>query len=160
MKARPGDLIELLPHGHHTYWHDFSAPYTDFPESESEDDEIEDLTTSDPYPFFEDPINTANITTQLGSSVNLHCKVNDLRGKTVITSPVDNRLICVFFLFFSFLISYLHSHPHRHLINATIVGVDIINIDVIPAITSPITNNIAFAVAPIHFLCLAEFPLS
>lgn len=63
------------------FWRDFST-YTDIPENDIED-EPEETTTHDPYPFFEDPNSTANVTTQLGSNVYLHCKVNDLRGKTV-----------------------------------------------------------------------------
>lgn len=82
IKTQQSDQIEILPQNSRVFWHDFSAPYTDFPEMEF-DDESEEITTSDPYPFFEDASNTANITTQLGSNVYLHCKVNDLRGKTV-----------------------------------------------------------------------------
>lgn len=64
------------------FWRDFSSTFTDLPENDI-DDEPEETTTHDPYPFFEDPNTTANVTTQLGSNVYLHCKVNDLRGKTV-----------------------------------------------------------------------------
>lgn len=93
MKARPVDQIELLPQGN-IFWHDFSAPYTDLPDMDGFDDDVEtveELTTSDPSPFFEDTTNTANITTQLGSNIYLHCRVNDLRGKTVSWKGV-----CVF----------------------------------------------------------------
>lgn len=64
------------------FWPDFSSPFTDMPDPEF-DDEAEETTTHDPYPFFEDPNSTTNVTTQLGSNIYLHCKVNDLRGKTV-----------------------------------------------------------------------------
>lgn len=65
------------------FWHDFSAPFTDIPDGDEFEDEPDETTTHDPYPFFEEPNTTANVTTQLASSVFLHCKVNDLRGKTV-----------------------------------------------------------------------------
>jgi hypothetical protein len=63
------------------FWHEFSSPFTDMPDEEP--DESEETTTQDPYPFFEEAITSINVTTQLGNHVNLHCKVNDLREKTV-----------------------------------------------------------------------------
>ncbi|XP_035783883.1 zwei Ig domain protein zig-8-like [Anopheles albimanus] len=66
------------------FWQEISVPYTDLP---TDDDELEDesveSTTHDPYPFFDDINMTANVTTQLGSDVTLHCRVNDLRERTV-----------------------------------------------------------------------------
>uniref|UniRef100_A0A1B0CH33 Ig-like domain-containing protein n=1 Tax=Lutzomyia longipalpis TaxID=7200 RepID=A0A1B0CH33_LUTLO len=63
----------------------FSSPFTDTPEGGDTDDSAESLetTTREPQPFFEEPLAAANITTQLGSHVHLHCRVNDLREKTV-----------------------------------------------------------------------------
>ncbi|KAJ9584366.1 hypothetical protein L9F63_021293 [Diploptera punctata] len=63
-----------------TFWYEFSSPFT---ESYDEFTEAEPKTTADPLPFFEDHANSTNITTQFGSTVFLHCKVNDLRERTV-----------------------------------------------------------------------------
>ncbi|XP_071449764.1 zwei Ig domain protein zig-8-like isoform X2 [Hetaerina americana] len=80
------------------YWFEFTSPFTEAYEDESgvvgrgrgmgrledEDEEVvEESTTPEPLPFFEDFANATNITTQLGNTVFLHCKVNDLRDKTV-----------------------------------------------------------------------------
>lgn len=40
-------------------------------------------TTHEPHPWFEEASGVANVTTHLGTSVFLHCRVNDLHGKTV-----------------------------------------------------------------------------
>lgn len=73
------DQIDVMP----KFWHDFSESITETPDGYDIGDEPEETTTHDPYPFFEEVSTTANVTTQLGSNVYLHCKVNDLRGKTV-----------------------------------------------------------------------------
>ncbi|XP_046400660.1 uncharacterized protein LOC124166963 isoform X2 [Ischnura elegans] len=81
------------------YWHDFTSPFTEAYEDEGgpvarvrsgmgrledeEEEAVEESTTPEPLPFFEDFANATNITTQLGNTVFLHCKVNDLRDKTV-----------------------------------------------------------------------------
>ncbi|CAK1589569.1 unnamed protein product [Parnassius mnemosyne] len=58
------------------FWHEvFTEVYED-PEEEVS------TTTSEPLPFFEDPI-TNNVTAQLGSRVHLHCRVHDLGDKTI-----------------------------------------------------------------------------
>jgi len=77
LKTHSGDPFDTLPKN---FWYEFSSPFT-----ESYDDltEPEPKTTPDPLPFFEDHANSTNVTTQLGSSVYLHCKVNDLRDRTV-----------------------------------------------------------------------------
>jgi len=77
LKTHSGDPFDNLPKN---FWYEFSSPFT-----ESYDDltEPEPKTTPDPLPFFEDHANSTNVTTQLGSSVYLHCKVNDLRDRTV-----------------------------------------------------------------------------
>uniref|UniRef100_A0A182JKB4 Ig-like domain-containing protein n=1 Tax=Anopheles atroparvus TaxID=41427 RepID=A0A182JKB4_ANOAO len=65
------------------FWQD-SYTYTDLPgEDEEQEDESAESTTHDPYPFFDDANMTANVTTQLGNDVYLHCRVNDLRERTV-----------------------------------------------------------------------------
>lgn len=64
------------------FWQDISSPYTDLPDDDIEE-ESEESTTHDPYPFFDDTNMTANVTTQLGNDVYLHCRVNDLRERTV-----------------------------------------------------------------------------
>ncbi|EAT47775.1 AAEL001127-PA [Aedes aegypti] len=64
------------------FWHDISSPYTELPDDDIEE-ESEESTTHDPYPFFDETNMTANVTTQLGNDVYLHCRVNDLRERTV-----------------------------------------------------------------------------
>lgn len=57
--------------------------------SNSHDDDVgeegsdEITTTHEPLPYFSDPINSVNVSTQLGTNVHLHCRVDNLRGKTV-----------------------------------------------------------------------------
>ena len=82
LKSHSGDPFDTLPK---SFWYEFSSPFT-----ESYDDltEAEPKTTPDPLPFFEDHANSTNVTTQFGSTVNLHCKVNDLRDRTVS----DNKI--------------------------------------------------------------------
>ncbi|XP_058060145.1 zwei Ig domain protein zig-8-like [Anopheles bellator] len=66
------------------FWQEISVPYTDLPsEDDEQEDESVESTTHDPYPFFDDSNMTTNVTTQLGSDVYLHCRVNDLRERTV-----------------------------------------------------------------------------
>ncbi|CAG2057960.1 unnamed protein product [Timema podura] len=76
-KSRSGDPFDSLPNN---FWLEFSSPFT---ESYDELTELEVTTTPEPLPFFEDAANSTNVTTQLGSSVFLHCRVNDLRDKTL-----------------------------------------------------------------------------
>ncbi|XP_058117842.1 uncharacterized protein LOC131289210 [Anopheles ziemanni] len=65
------------------FWQD-TYTYTDLPgEDEEQEDESAESTTHDPYPFFDDANMAANVTTQLGNDVYLHCRVNDLRERTV-----------------------------------------------------------------------------
>ncbi|XP_055695746.1 fibroblast growth factor receptor 3-like [Lutzomyia longipalpis] len=82
LRPRDGDPFDTLPK---SFWQEFSSPFTDTPEGGDTDDSAESLetTTREPQPFFEEPLAAANITTQLGSHVHLHCRVNDLREKTV-----------------------------------------------------------------------------
>lgn len=80
INSKPKDQLDMLPK---PFWHDLSAPFTDIPDGDEFEDEPQETTTHDPYPFFEEPSTMANVTTQLASNVVLHCKVNDLRGKTV-----------------------------------------------------------------------------
>lgn len=44
---------------------------------------MEETTTHEPFPLFEDGTGIINVTTHLGTNVYLHCRVNDLNGKTV-----------------------------------------------------------------------------
>uniref|UniRef100_A0A182TC20 Ig-like domain-containing protein n=1 Tax=Anopheles maculatus TaxID=74869 RepID=A0A182TC20_9DIPT len=73
------------------FWQEISIPYTDLPNDDDEqEDESAESTTHDPYPFFDDANMVANVTTQLGSDVYLHCRVNDLRERTVsIEQSID-----------------------------------------------------------------------
>ncbi|XP_055716828.1 fibroblast growth factor receptor 3-like [Phlebotomus papatasi] len=82
LRPRDGDPFDSLPKG---FWQEFSSPFTDTPDGGDTDDSAESLetTTREPQPFFEEPTAAANVTTQLGSHVHLHCRVNDLREKTV-----------------------------------------------------------------------------
>lgn len=47
------------------------------------EDEEYPTTTEEVLPFFQDPGNLTQVTAQLGQDVHLHCRVNDLRDKTV-----------------------------------------------------------------------------
>jgi len=47
------------------------------------DSEEETTTTSEPLPFFDNPMNLTNVSVHLGSTAFLHCKVNLLKDKTV-----------------------------------------------------------------------------
>ncbi|CRK98051.1 CLUMA_CG011420, isoform A [Clunio marinus] len=58
-------------------WHEVSTPVSDSSE------EVIDTTTYVHEPFFEENSTQINMTTQLGSDVYLHCRVNDLREKMV-----------------------------------------------------------------------------
>lgn len=44
---------------------------------------MDDTTTHEPFPLFEDGTGMINVTTHLGTNVYLHCRVSDLNGKTV-----------------------------------------------------------------------------
>lgn len=77
-RPRAGDPFDTFPKN---FWQEFSSPFTDTPEDEEL--EVTETTTHEPFPFFADPYTTINISTQLSSNVYLHCRVNDLQGKTV-----------------------------------------------------------------------------
>lgn len=69
------------PHEHdlsNNFWHELSSPNT-----ESSDEYMAETTTHVHEPFFEENATQINSTTQLGSDVYLHCRVNDLREKMV-----------------------------------------------------------------------------
>ncbi|KNC23569.1 hypothetical protein FF38_02835 [Lucilia cuprina] len=76
-RPRAGDPFDTFPKN---FWQEFSSPFTDTPEDEEL--EITETTTHEPFPFFADPFTTVNVSTQLGANVYLHCRVNDLQGKT------------------------------------------------------------------------------
>ncbi|XP_073835295.1 defective proboscis extension response 14 [Musca autumnalis] len=77
-RPRAGDPFDTFPKN---FWQEFSSPFTDTPEDEEL--EVTETTTHEPFPFFADPYTTVNVSTQLGARVYLHCRVNDLQGKTV-----------------------------------------------------------------------------
>lgn len=79
MKPREGDPFDSFPKN---FWQEFSSPFTDTPE-ENEIEDGEETTTHEPFPYFDEPSSSVNVTTHLGNSVYLHCRVNDLNGKTV-----------------------------------------------------------------------------
>lgn len=79
IKPREGDPFDSFPKN---FWQEFSSPFTDTPSNE-DNDEMEETTTHEPFPFFDEASGTMNVTTHLGTSVYLHCRVNDLNGKTV-----------------------------------------------------------------------------
>lgn len=58
-------------------WHELSSPFT-----ETNTENVSE-TTLIHEPFFDEPSAQINFTTQLGSDVILHCRVNDLREKMV-----------------------------------------------------------------------------
>lgn len=69
-----------------SFWHELSSPYT-----ESSDENVGETTTHVHEPFFEENSTQINVTTQLGSDVYLHCRVNDLREKMVSKAGVVAR---------------------------------------------------------------------
>lgn len=79
IKPREGDPFDSFPKN---FWQEFSSPFTDTPSNE-ENDDMEDTTTHEPFPFFDETSGMLNVTTHLGTTVHLHCRVNDLNGKTV-----------------------------------------------------------------------------
>ncbi|XP_055298038.1 uncharacterized protein LOC129566274 [Sitodiplosis mosellana] len=79
VKPREGDPFDSFPKN---FWQEFSSPFTDTPE-ENEIEDGEETTTHEPFPYFDEPNGSVNVTTHLGNSVHLHCRVNDLNGKTV-----------------------------------------------------------------------------
>lgn len=82
MKPREGDPFDSFPKN---FWQEFSSPFTDTPE-ENEIEDGEETTTHEPFPYFDEPSSVVNVTTHLGNSVFMHCRVNDLKGKTVSTT--------------------------------------------------------------------------
>jgi hypothetical protein len=60
-------------------WHELSSPYT-----EANAENVSE-TTLVHEPFFDEASAQINVTTQLGSDVILHCRVNDLRERMVGT---------------------------------------------------------------------------
>lgn len=87
-RPKAGDPFDMFPKN---FWQEFSSPFTDTPD----DNELEvtETTTHEPFPFFADPYTSVNVSTQLYSNVYLHCRVNDLQGKTVsiIRISLDKR---------------------------------------------------------------------
>lgn len=81
VKPREGDPFDSFPKN---FWQEFSSPFTDTPE-ENEIEDGEETTTHEPFPYFDEPSSSVNVTTHLGNSVYLHCRVNEnsLNGKTV-----------------------------------------------------------------------------
>jgi len=77
-RPKAGDPFDTFPKN---FWQEFSSPFTDTPEDDEY--EVTETTTHEPFPFFADPYTTVNVSTQLASNVFLHCRVNDLQGKTV-----------------------------------------------------------------------------
>ncbi|XP_059489844.1 neurotrimin-like [Neocloeon triangulifer] len=73
-----------------SFWYDFTSPFTESyddqeaAEANTEESPGADEVTTEPLPFFEDvDAGASNVTAQLGSTATLHCRVNDLRDKTV-----------------------------------------------------------------------------
>lgn len=95
IKPREGDPFDSFPKN---FWQEFSSPFTDTPD-ENDIEDGEETTTHEPFPFFDEPAGSVNVTTHLGNSVHLHCRVNDLNGKTVS----DISMVFSSFVFFSFL---------------------------------------------------------
>lgn len=63
-------------------WHELSSPYT-----ESNTENVSETTLAH-EPFFDEPSAQVNVTTQLGSDVILHCRVNDLRERMVCAALI------------------------------------------------------------------------
>ncbi|XP_055915019.1 neurotrimin [Eupeodes corollae] len=77
-RPKAGDPFDLFPKN---FWQEFSSPFTDTPDDE--EFHVVEATTHEPFPFFAEPYTTVNVSAQLGTNVYLHCRVNDLQGKTV-----------------------------------------------------------------------------
>ncbi|XP_055388199.1 zwei Ig domain protein zig-8 [Condylostylus longicornis] len=78
-RPKAGDPFDSFPKN---FWEDFSSPFTEIPENE---DGLltESTTVHEPFPFFADFYTNMNVSAQIGTHVDLHCRVNDLQGKTV-----------------------------------------------------------------------------
>lgn len=85
-RPKAGDPFDMFPKN---FWQEFSSPFTDTPD----DNELEvtETTTHEPFPFFADPYTSVNVSTQLYSNVYLHCRVNDLQGKTVSKCTIRSK---------------------------------------------------------------------
>ena len=59
--SKTNDPFDTLPKH---FWHEISSPFTDIPDEDIED-ETDETTTHDPYPYFEDPTMMTNVTTQV-----------------------------------------------------------------------------------------------
>lgn len=81
LKPRDGDPFDSFPRN---FWQDFSSPFTEPPSNEDTDDMAE-TTTHEASPYFADANGSLvrNVSAHLGTNVVLHCKVNNLNGKTV-----------------------------------------------------------------------------
>uniref|UniRef100_W8BX72 Uncharacterized protein n=1 Tax=Ceratitis capitata TaxID=7213 RepID=W8BX72_CERCA len=88
-RPRAGDPFDTFPKN---FWQEFSSPFTDTPEDE--ESEITETTTHEPFPFFADPYTTVNVSTQLSSNVQLHCRVNDLNHNCLSNRAIlENEIV-------------------------------------------------------------------
>lgn len=60
-----------------------SVPSGQSTSEQKPEDDFTTTTVEEILPFFEEAYNMTNVTTQLGQNVYLHCRVNDLKDKTV-----------------------------------------------------------------------------
>ncbi|KAK0073810.1 hypothetical protein PV325_009195, partial [Microctonus aethiopoides] len=80
--SKPFPGLENLPK---SFWHELSSPFT---ETYGNEEIVTDNgATPEPRPFFQDLDN--NITVQLGASVHLHCRVENLQKRT--DHPLQKR---------------------------------------------------------------------
>lgn len=106
IKPREGDPFDSFPKN---FWQEFSSPFTDTPD-ENDIEDGEETTTHEPFPFFDEPAGSVNVTTHLGNSVHLHCRVNDLNGKTV--SDISMVFSIFLFSFLSFGLNFQTTFLH------------------------------------------------
>lgn len=101
-RPRAGDPFDTFPKN---FWQEFSSPFTDIPDAE----ELENIqiTTHEPCPFFADYQTTINVSAQLGSNVNLHCRVNELQGKTVSFKYVLDNTVLLLIVYHKIFSEYL-----------------------------------------------------
>lgn len=71
------------------FWHSISSD-AELLDEELEEEVEETTTHHEPYPFFEEESTQVNETTQLGSDVNLHCRVQNL-GEKIVSAKVNKR---------------------------------------------------------------------
>ncbi|KAG8234835.1 hypothetical protein J437_LFUL015149 [Ladona fulva] len=91
----PNITDPFSPFAAHNFWKELTTPYTSAYEDSGMEEagpDEEDDTPTPPLPSFENYANSTNVTVQLGHTVTLHCKVNDLDERTSDFQPVAEEM--------------------------------------------------------------------